>query len=129
VSLRPDIWTTRKPSTPSRRSPRRRGRRCFRRLVAAHPSGLPAGEIARPLDVPHNTLSAHLAVLARADLISASRAGRTIRYRAELDGIRALVAFLTGDCCSGHPEVCAPPVADLSRSACLLPAKHEVRHD
>ncbi len=101
----------------------------FRWLVAAHPTGLPAGEIARLLDVPHNTLSAHLAVLARADLISAHRAGRTIRYRAELDGVRALVAFLTGDCCAGHPEVCAPPVADLSRSACLSPAKHEVRHD
>ena len=101
----------------------------FRRLVAAHPSGLPAGEIARLLDVPHNTLSAHLAVLARADLISAHRAGRTICYRAELDGIRALVAFLTADCCSGHPDVCAPLVADLSQSACLPPAKHEVRHD
>jgi ArsR family transcriptional regulator, arsenate/arsenite/antimonite-responsive transcriptional repressor len=68
-------------------------------------------------------------VLARANLISAHRAGRTIRYRAELDGIRALVAFPTVDCCAGHPEVCAPLVADLSQSLCLPPAKHEVRHD
>lgn len=37
----------------------------FRRLVAAEPDGMPAGEIAR-LDVPHNTLSTHLSILATA---------------------------------------------------------------
>lgn len=86
----------------------------FRRLVTAHPDGLPAGEIARTLEVRHNTLSTHLAVLSRAGLISATREGRVIRFRAELDAVRGLVVFLTGDCCSGRPEICAPIVAELS---------------
>lgn len=86
----------------------------FRKLVAAHPDGLPAGEIARLLSVRHNTLSTHLAVLSRAGLISATREGRIIRFRAELDAVRDLVVFLTGDCCRGRPEICAPIVAELS---------------
>ncbi|MCB1488907.1 MAG: helix-turn-helix transcriptional regulator [Bauldia sp.] len=88
----------------------------FRRLVAAEQPGLPAGEIARHLGVPHNTLSTHLAVLQRASLVSSTREGRTIRYRAELERVRALVAFLTADCCGGRPELCAPLIVDL-RSA------------
>ena len=35
----------------------------FRRLLAAHPGSLPAGELARACDAPHNTMSAHLGVL------------------------------------------------------------------
>ena len=42
----------------------------FRLLVKQEPDGLPAGEIARRLDVPHNTMSTHLAILARAGLVS-----------------------------------------------------------
>lgn len=91
----------------------------FRRLVAAGKTELPAGEIARFLDVPHNTLSTHLSVLSRAGLVSSTRDGRIIRYRAELDRIRSLVAFLTDDCCGGRPELCAPLIDDLSRSAGL----------
>ena len=40
----------------------------FRLLVRAEPQGKMAGDIAKTLDVPHNTLSTHLAILARADL-------------------------------------------------------------
>jgi hypothetical protein len=29
-------------------------------------------------------------------------------YRADVNGFRALVAFLTQDCCEGRPEICAP---------------------
>ena len=35
----------------------------FRMLVKEEPAGLLAGEIARRLDVPHNTMSTHLAIL------------------------------------------------------------------
>ena len=88
----------------------------FRRLVAAEQSGMPAGEIARSLDVPHNTLSTHVAALERAGLVTSTREGRVVRYRAALDGVRALVAFLTADCCGGRPELCTPLIGDL-RSA------------
>jgi hypothetical protein len=37
----------------------------FRLLVKHEPDGVPAGEIARHLGVPHNTMSSHLTVLSR----------------------------------------------------------------
>ena len=88
--------------------------RVFRHLVREHPEPVAAGELARVLDTPHNTMSTHLAVLTRAGLISVSRQGRSMLYRADLDGFRALVGFLTRDCCSGRPEICAPVLAALA---------------
>ncbi|WP_336367359.1 ArsR/SmtB family transcription factor [Marinobacter sp. C2H3] len=80
----------------------------FRLLVRAEPDGLPAGDIARQLGVPHNTLSAHLAVLARAGWVTSQRHSRTIVYRASLAHVNATVQFLVQDCCGGHPDVCTP---------------------
>ncbi|MFL1461670.1 ArsR/SmtB family transcription factor [Roseococcus sp. DSY-14] len=80
----------------------------FRRLVAAPAEGLPAGELARVLAVPHNTLSTHLSALARAGLLRANREGRVVRYAADPAGIRALLGFLLHDCCGGRPELCRP---------------------
>ena len=54
----------------------------FRRLVAAEPDGIAAGELARLLAVPQNTLSAHLAILVRAGLATSERRSRSIIYRA-----------------------------------------------
>ncbi len=92
--------------------------RVFRALVAAHPEGIPAGEIAAACGVPHNTMSSHLAILSRAGLASAERQGRTVFYRADLDGFRDLVGFLTRDCCQGRPEICAPVLALLPTPCC-----------
>lgn len=86
----------------------------FRLLVRHEPGGLAAGEIARRLDVPQNTMSAHLGVLARAGLVRSDRQGRSIVYRADLDGLRGLALFLVKDCCAGAPELCAPLVAELT---------------
>ncbi|MBH0236393.1 ArsR/SmtB family transcription factor [Methylobrevis albus] len=85
----------------------------FRLLVVHEPGGLPAGDVARRLDVPHNTLSTHLAILTRAGLILAERHSRQIIYRARLDAARDLAAFIMKDCCGGRPEICAPLIADL----------------
>jgi arsenate reductase len=78
----------------------------LRRLLAAYPGSLPAGELARAGDTPHNTMSTHLGVLLRAGLIEVERAGRTMNYRADVAAFRRLVAFLTNDCCGGRPELC-----------------------
>lgn len=80
----------------------------FKILVAAAPEPVPAGDLARRLAVPHNTLSAHLGVLSRAGLVSAERQSRSILYRAEVARMRAVLDFLLDDCCGGHPELCAP---------------------
>lgn len=102
----------------------------FRLLIAHEPDGMPAGEIARHMDVPHNTMSSHLATLTRAGLIEAERQSRSIIYRARLDAVRGLAGFLVKDCCGGRPEICAPLIAELS--PCCPPQKiaaKEAAHD
>jgi DNA-binding transcriptional ArsR family regulator len=80
----------------------------FRLVVRLAPEGLPAGEIAQRLGVVQNTMSAHLAVLARAGLVSADRQGRVIKYTAGLANMRELLSFLMQDCCQGAPDICVP---------------------
>jgi DNA-binding transcriptional ArsR family regulator len=85
----------------------------FRLLVSHEPDGIAAGEIARLLDVPHNTLSTHLGVLSRSGLVQGKRHSRSIVYRANLEQFRELMLFLVSNCCGGNPEQCAPLVAEL----------------
>ena len=61
----------------------------FRLLVKHEPDGLAAGDIARALAVPQNTMSSHLSILSRAGLVSR-------------------------DCCDGRPEICAPLIENLT---------------
>lgn len=86
----------------------------FRLLVEHEPEGLPAGEIARALAVPQNTMSAHLGVLSRAGLVSSERRSRSIVYRADLDRLRELVLFLLKDCCGGRADLCEPLLRELA---------------
>ena len=97
----------------------------FRLLVSREPEGVPAGELARLLAAPQNTMSAHLSVLAHAGLVTGERRSRSIIYRANLARLRELTLFLLKDCCGGRPEICAPLVADL---APCCPAKADA-HD
>lgn len=85
----------------------------FRLLVRHEPDGLPAGEVARLLNVPQNTMSAHLTSLARAGLATSERQSRVINYRADLDRLKSLTLFLIKDCCGGKAELCEPLVAEL----------------
>lgn len=78
----------------------------FRLLVRHEPEGLPAGEIAKQLGVPHNTMSAHLSVLARAGLVGSQRHSRSIIYRASLNRMQETIRFLVHDCCAAHPQAC-----------------------
>jgi len=86
----------------------------FRLLVQHEPEGLAAGELARQLEVPQNTMSAHLATLSRAGLVEGERHSRSIIYRAKLDCLRDLTLFLLKDCCGGNAELCAPLIAELT---------------
>lgn len=86
----------------------------FRLLVQAGPDGLCAGEIAARLGVRPNTMSTNLAVLARAGMVASQRQGRSIRYRADLDGMRGLLAFLMEDCCAARPDSCRPLLSEIS---------------
>ena len=93
----------------------------FRLLAKWEPEGLPAGELARSLNVPQNTLSAHLSILARAGLVLSERRSRSIIYRANLETFRSLTLFLVQDCCgnSDHLEACllgVPPTRNKRKS-------------
>jgi DNA-binding transcriptional ArsR family regulator len=93
----------------------------FRLLMRREPDGLPAGVIAETIGCPHNTLSTHLSILARSGLVRGTRDGRSIVYRADVDGMRNLIGFLVTDCCEGHPELCNLDDA-LRVDACCAPA-------
>ncbi len=97
----------------------------FRLLVQREPDGVPAGELARLMAVPQNTMSAHLSILARAGLVSGERKSRSIIYRANLDRLRDVMLFLLKDCCGGRPEICAPLVEDLSPCCSKKAALHD----
>jgi ArsR family transcriptional regulator len=93
----------------------------FRLVVASEPNGLPAGEVARRLGVPQNTMSTHLAVLARAGLIEAERQSRSMVYRPIIERVREIASFLVQDCCGGRPELCEPLIADFT--PCCSPSE------
>jgi ArsR family transcriptional regulator len=73
----------------------------FRLLVEAGPRGLPAGEIARRLDIAAPTLSFHLRAMLHAGLVTSERSGRSLFYAASFDRLTEVVAFLTENCCAG----------------------------
>ena len=91
----------------------------FRLLVRNEPEGVPAGEIAKRLNVPHNTMSTHLTILSRAGLISSERLGRSIVYRVDLEIVHSFFVYLLKDCCDGRPELCQPLLDDLT--SCCQP--------
>jgi ArsR family transcriptional regulator, arsenate/arsenite/antimonite-responsive transcriptional repressor len=97
----------------------------FRLLMRREPEGLPAGAVAEAIGCPHNTLSTHLSILARSGLIRGTRHGRSIVYRADVEVMRSLIAFLVTDCCNGHPELCNLEEALRNRTCCLPTPKEQ----
>ena len=89
--------------------------RVFRSLVELAPDGLAAGELARSLSVPQNTLSAHFNVLAQAGLVKSERQSRSIIYRARLDRVEELLIFLLRDCCNGRSDIRRDMMASVMR--------------
>ncbi|MBN8442380.1 MAG: helix-turn-helix transcriptional regulator [Thauera sp.] len=79
----------------------------YRLLVKTGPEGLVAGEIGATLEVPPTNLSFHLKALTYAGLLSVEQEGRFQRYRANMARMVDLIAYLTAECCAGHPEQCA----------------------
>ena len=100
----------------------------FRLLAKNEPEGLAAGDVAKVLAVPQNTMSSHLAILARAGLVSAQRFSRSIVYRADLARFQDVVLFMLRDCCYGRPEICAPLIANLT-PCCAPKPKRKTREN
>ena len=97
----------------------------FRILVKHEPDGLAAGDLARALEVPQNTLSAHLSILSRAGLVRSERRSRSVVYSADLAEFQKVALYLLQDCCGGRPEICAPLIESLQPCS---PPKRKQRH-
>ena len=78
----------------------------FRLLVKQGTEGLVAGQIATSLDLPNTNLSFHLKGLTQGGLLTMEQEGRFLRYRANIPLMLDLIAYLTDECCAGHPEAC-----------------------
>ena len=76
----------------------------FTILAKQAPAGLSAGEIAAKSKTPPNTMSAHLAILSRAGLVTSSKVGRVVTYRACPGVVRQLCAFLSNAAGAGAPS-------------------------
>ena len=89
--------------------------RLFRQLVQVGPAGLPAGDIARLLDMPPSSLNFHLRALQHSGLIGSRNEGRFVIYVAHFDSMSVLLGFLTDNCCGGNPCIPNSTPAELRR--------------
>ena len=83
----------------------------FRELVKEHlpgetcssgsEGGLPAGELAKRLNVGASSLSFHLKEMQWNGLVNSRKEGRSVIYSANLTAMQGLLAYLLEDCCGG----------------------------
>jgi ArsR family transcriptional regulator len=90
----------------------------YRLLVERGPDGMSAGAIAEHLDVLPSSLTFHLQHLHRAGLLTQRRLGRQLIYAADFAAMKALVGFLTENCC-GLGQSARLPVAPTSTASPL----------
>ncbi|MEO0547551.1 MAG: metalloregulator ArsR/SmtB family transcription factor [Pseudomonadota bacterium] len=86
----------------------------FRLLLQRGDVGMAAGDIANAMTVRQNTMSSNLSILVQSGLVRSERQGRSIRYFADMAGIRDMLAFVLEDCCGGKPEQCQPLIEELA---------------
>ena len=70
----------------------------FTILARKQPDGLSAGEIAALSNTPATTMSAHLAILSRAGLVTFEKKGRTVTYTACRNAVEDLCSLLMQEC-------------------------------
>ena len=96
--------------------------RVFRLLAEYGEDGAPAGALSKALEIPHNTLSFHLAHMSNAGLVQSKRKGRSIIYSANLFFFVSLVRFMIEDCCSVR---FASVHDDHDAGACIIELPYE----
>lgn len=80
----------------------------FRALVRAGDAGLPVHQIQERLGgMPRSTLAHHLQMLVQAGLVAQRKVGAEVMNHAEFAAVRALVAYLSEECCADACD--APP--------------------
>ncbi len=71
-----------------------------RLLVRAGEDGLPVGQIQKKLGIPGSTLTHHIGHLKSAGVVHQRRSQATLICTVDYDVIRALVDYLTEECCA-----------------------------
>lgn len=90
-------------------------------LIRRYPDRVPAGEIAEVLGLKPNTLSAYLADLMQAGLITRDRLGTSLRYGADMAGLSAMTDGLLRECCRGRADLCATLPLDAPDGDRIMP--------
>lgn len=72
----------------------------YRALVRAGDDGTAVGRLQEHLGVPASTLSHHLRRLVDTGLASQERRGTTLICRADYSSMRALIGYLSDECCA-----------------------------
>ena len=71
----------------------------FKLLIEYGREGAAAGSLAEQLKIPDNTLSFHLSHMAKANLVTSKKVGRSITYFANTDITEDLIDYLAENCC------------------------------
>ena len=90
--------------------------RIVRLLLSAHPEGMVVGGIGSELGIPPSTLSHHLDKLKNEDLVTVRREGTFLRYAANADALRELLAFLYAECCTRSNAVQPEKIIETIRT-------------
>ncbi len=79
----------------------------FKILVKYCEKGITPTEIAKKMgNMPRNTLSFHLSLLASSGLCVSEKQGKQVIYKAKCELIKKIAAFLLKDCCDKGDYIC-----------------------
>jgi ArsR family transcriptional regulator, arsenate/arsenite/antimonite-responsive transcriptional repressor len=89
--------------------------RIMQLLLSAHPEGLVVGEIISELGLSASALSHHLEKLKHEELVTVSREGTFLRYKANTSALQELLSFLYAECCTRNKAVKPEKVVQICR--------------
>jgi ArsR family transcriptional regulator, arsenate/arsenite/antimonite-responsive transcriptional repressor len=87
--------------------------RIMRLLLSAYPEGMVVGDIQTELGIPSSTLSHHLEKLKIVGLVNVNRERQFLRYSANTEALKNLMAFLFDECCSRSHAIKPQIIANL----------------
>jgi DNA-binding transcriptional ArsR family regulator len=95
----------------------------YRLLVRAGLDGLPVGAVQDKLGMAASTLSHHIRKLTDTGLVSQERQGTTLISRADFGTMRALIGYLTDECCADASCASSRTLASTSKCCGPKPAR------
>lgn len=79
--------------------------RIVRLLLSTYPEGMVVGDIQTELGIPSSTLSHHLEKLKNEDVVTVRRESTFLRYSANAEALREVLAFLYAECCTRNNAI------------------------